>query len=353
MMRKLRRLLLLIKEFGLGNIFRILKDSIISLFKYNIIGSTVRLEASTLCQLRCHVCPLAQGKTGILGRGYLRFSDFQRFVEQNPRIRNIELSNYGEIFKNPDLEDIITFAHKKKINLTALNGVNLNTVNENIMEGLVKYGFKVIYVSIDGASRDTYRIYRRGGDLDVVLKNIERINDYKHKYGRQFPLLVWQFVVFGHNEHELPAAKKMARSLNMGFVVKLNWNKSYSPVKDEDFVRREMGYKTQEHYEKKNKRLSTPYCFQLWDSPQINWDGKLLGCCVNRRKDFGNVFEKGLESCLKSEKYTYAKKMLEGKVEPRKDIACFDCPYFDEVRSNKFTPLLGTFKRLGNILRNR
>jgi MoaA/NifB/PqqE/SkfB family radical SAM enzyme len=350
-MNQLKQTWRLLHEFGLRNIFRILKDSLISLSKYNIIGSTVRLEASTLCQLRCQVCPLALGKTGILGRGYLRFSDFQHFVKQNPRIRNIELSNYGEIFLNPDLEDIITFAHSKNINLFALNGVNLNQVSENILEALVKFRFKIIYVSIDGASSDTYRIYRRGGDFDRVLDNIKSINTYKEKYGRIFPRLVWQFVVFGHNEHQVPAAKKMAKALNMGFVTKLNWNKSYSPVKDKDFVRQEVGYATQDDYEQSTKRIVTPYCYQLWDSPQINWDGKLLGCCVNRRKDFGNVFEDGLESCLRSEKYIYAKKMLQGRAEPREDIPCFDCPYFKKVRSGGFNPLLGTLGRMRNVLK--
>jgi MoaA/NifB/PqqE/SkfB family radical SAM enzyme len=351
-MKRLKHLWSLIHEFGLGNIFRIFKDSLISLSKYNIIGSTVRLETSTLCQLRCQVCPLAQGKIGIVGRGYLRFSDFQNFVEQNPHIRNIELSNYGEIFLNPELKDIITFAYSKNINLTALNGVNLNEVSDDILEALVKFRFKIIYVSIDGASSDTYPIYRRGGDFDAVLDNIKRINFYKHKYGRQFPRLVWQFVLFGHNEHELPAAKKMSKDLDMEFVVKLNWNESYSPVRDKDFVRREMGYATRDDYEQRHKRFYMPYCYQLWDSPQINWDGKLLGCCVNRRKDFGNVFNEGLESCLKSEKYTYAKKMLQGKVKPRKDIPCFDCPHFPWIRSKKFIPVLGTLQRLNNVLKS-
>jgi len=93
-----------------------------------------------------------------------------------------------------------------------------------------------------------------------------------------------------------------------------------------------------------------PHCYQLWDSPQINWDGKLLGCCVNRKKDFGNVFEEGLENCLKSEKYIYAKNMLKGKVRPREDIPCFDCPNFERIRSKKFSPVLGTLRRLKNVL---
>lgn len=38
-------------------------------------------------------------------------------------------------------------------------------------------------------------------------------------------------------------------------------------------------------------------------NPQINWDGKLLGCCLNFWGDFGgNAFEQGLERILTSEK---------------------------------------------------
>ena len=39
-------------------------------------------------------------------------------------------------------------------------------------------------------------------------------------------------------------------------------------------------------------------------SPQINWDGRLLGCCQIYRSDWGmNVFEEGYLACLNSEPY--------------------------------------------------
>jgi len=75
-------------------------------------------------------------------------------------------------------------------------------------------------------------------------------------------------------------------------------------------------------------RIANRPCNQMLISPQINWDGKLLGCCVNRRLDFGNVFKEGLEECLKGEKYQYAKKMLVNKCKPRKDIPCSSCLYY-------------------------
>lgn len=47
-------------------------------------------------------------------------------------------------------------------------------------------------------------------------------------------------------------------------------------------------------------------------NPQINWDGKLLGCCLNFWGDFGgNAFEQGLEHVLSSENLAYARRMLQ------------------------------------------
>ena len=67
-------------------------------------------------------------------------------------------------------------------------------------------------------------------------------------------------------------------------------------------------------------------CKQLWNGPQINWDGMLLGCCGNAYKDFGvNVFEVGLEKALSSDLYVYTKKMLQGKVPGIEKSPCFTC----------------------------
>ena len=67
-------------------------------------------------------------------------------------------------------------------------------------------------------------------------------------------------------------------------------------------------------------------CWQLWYYPQINWDGKVLGCCINKSIDFGgNVFEDGLLKCLNSENIKYARLMLLGKKEPKEGIPCSEC----------------------------
>jgi len=68
---------------------------------------------------------------------------------------------------------------------------------------------------------------------------------------------------------------------------------------------------------------------QLWKHPQINWDGKVLGCCRNFWGDFGgNAFRDGLTPSLNHEKMSYARDMLEGKKPARPDIPCTTCELY-------------------------
>jgi hypothetical protein len=67
-------------------------------------------------------------------------------------------------------------------------------------------------------------------------------------------------------------------------------------------------------------------CYHLWKEPQINWDGRLLGCARNIWGNYAeNVFQDGLIACVNNEKIGYARKMLMGKVEATADIPCVNC----------------------------
>ena len=126
-------------------------DSLINYFKYGILGNSIRIDASNFCQLRCTSCFYSEG-TPPFTKKHLKFSDFKKFVDQYPTFKEIELSDNGEIFLNPELEEIIQYAHSKKVRLTARNGVNFSSVSEKLLEALVKYQFRILLVSLDGAS---------------------------------------------------------------------------------------------------------------------------------------------------------------------------------------------------------
>lgn len=298
----------------------------------------IRLEASTYCQLRCPTCPTTTGETHAgIGGGFLKFEDFKTLLDGSPWVEEIELSNYGEIFLNPDLPKILEHARSYGVRLTARNGVNLNNATDEMLEAVVKFGFEHLRCSLDGASNETYRQYRIRGNFDRVIANIRKINAFKQKYGTNRPGLTWQFVVFGHNEHEISKAREMARELGMEFHLKLNWDDSFSPVQDEDMVRREIdaGVASRDEYKEKYGSQYTQYiCHQLWDWPQVNWNGDILGCCRNNWGSFGgNAFKDGLGESLNNEQMRYARDMLLGRREPRDDIPCTTCRIYKNMRA--------------------
>ena len=77
-------------------------------------------------------------------------------------------------------------------------------------------------------------------------------------------------------------------------------------------------------------------CLQLWNEPQINWDGKVLGCCVNYWQGFGgNAFDDGLIPAVNGEKITYAREMLVGKAPARDDVPCTRCSKYQRMAAEK------------------
>jgi MoaA/NifB/PqqE/SkfB family radical SAM enzyme len=316
------------------------KFTLISLINSQIKPRGIRLEAATVCQLKCPSCETAQGITHEkLGSGFLKLKDFEKLVDENTWVSTIELSNWGEIFLNPDLSDIIQYAYENNVALRASNGVNLNTVKEKILEDLVKYKFRHLTCSIDGASSETYSIYRQGGNFEKVIQNIKKINHYKALYRSEFPILTWQFVVFGHNEHEIDTMQLIAKDLNMNVRLKLSWDEKFSSIKNEELVRKKikLGVASRSEYLEKYgvTYLQKRICSQLWKNPQINWDGKILGCCYNYWGDFGNAFESGLKDGLNNEKISYARQMLCGKVEAKEGIPCTTCGHYRKMKENE------------------
>lgn len=161
--------------------------------------------------------------------------NFRKFVDENPKIRTIELSNAGEIFLNREMAEIIEYAFYQEVHLTAWNGTNFNTVKLEVLDAIVHYGFRDLNIAIDGVTQEVYEQYRVRGDLSKVLKNIQTINELKKKYHSPFPRMNWQFIIFGHNEHQIPQVAQMAKESGMTFSLKIPDDPDgFSPVRNKE-----------------------------------------------------------------------------------------------------------------------
>lgn len=296
-----------------------------------VFPAAIRIEACSLCQLRCVLCPRTTGETDeIIGKGYLKFDHFESLIVRNPQIRQVELGNFGEVFLNPELPRILQYAFERGVVTEVDEGVNLNDATEEALEALVIYQTARVRCAIDGVTNEVYQRYRVGGDLRKVIRNIEKINALKEKHRSSKPHLIFQFVVFGQNEGEMEGAALLARMLGMEMSFKLNFYTDALTVQDPDRVRRFLGYADRTEYlERERRHYMRHQCYEMWLSPQINWDGKLLGCSRNMWGVYaGNAFKEDLMSCINNEKMRYAREMLTGRKPPRQDIPCTRCGVF-------------------------
>ena len=266
---------------------------------------------------------------GNVGRGYLKAADFERFIELNPYIESVELSNNGEPFLNPEITEILRIGREKKVSVSFLNGTNLNILPEVVAEALVAYKVQDITVGIDGATQEVYSKYRRNGDFSQVIENIQLINKYKEKYQSNFPQIHWQYVLMADNECDIAKAKELAGGLGMDIYFKLDWQGEYVPQNIEEvtsltglqiFNRKDW----ERVYERK---YTSQMCSQMIFQPQINWDGSVLGCCGNYMATWeGNAFYSDLIHVLNDSMYRCAVvALLRGAYDVKLAGVCKNC----------------------------
>lgn len=217
------------------------------------------------------------------------------------------------------MSKILIYANEKQIEITIGNGTNFNDVSNEILELLVKTQVKFINISLDGASQEIYSIYRQKGNFDKVINNIKKLNEYKKKYNSKYPELQWQYIIMEHNLKELKRAKNMAKELDMKISYTYDCIKNNFAIAESDRERIKeitgLEYLTQTEYNEANDEhiYGDYYCYQMLYSPQINFDGRLLGCCLVWDEDYGiNCFEEGLVNALNCEKYLSTIKILMG-----------------------------------------
>ena len=103
-----------------------------------------------------------------------------------------------------------------------------------------------------------------------------------------------------------------------------------------DEARRRLGFVSEPEFkEKTGVEYTLRTCFGLWNRPVINWDGRVLGCCVNFWDDLGgNAFRDGLSASVNGERITYQRQMLLGRRPARDDMPCLKCNLFQSMQED-------------------
>jgi radical SAM protein with 4Fe4S-binding SPASM domain len=126
-----------------------------------------------------------------------------------------------------------------------------------------------------------------GGVFGLVMENLEFLAKTVKKAGANTDI-IWNFIVFRHNEHEVEIAKQISRSIGVNFRLGLMRTSMKDEIllphkeaiaKDLDWIPNDPSLSA---YDKKNLRpvKIIKSCRKPWQEISVNWDGKVFACCA-------------------------------------------------------------------------
>lgn len=261
------------------------------------------IEPTTSCNLRCSECPSGM-RSFTRPTGMLQQSLFNKTIDELHKDL-IWLTFYfqGEPYLNKDFLTMVNYAHRKGIySMTSTNAHYFTA--ENARE-TVQSGLSRIIISMDGITQETYEQYRKGGSLDKVKEGIELLVTAKKELKSLTPHIVLQFIVFGHNEHEVAEVQRLGKKWGVD-EVKIKSAQIY------DFNNSHLLPSASEHSRYKNENGSyiikhelKNHCWRMWSSAVITWDGKVIPCCFDKDATYqlGNVSENEFHNIWRSKAY--------------------------------------------------
>ena len=183
------------------------------------------IELSSLCNAACPCCPRFQSNSPIINEHlYLDYITIDKFKEWFPksildRVKHLKLcGNHGDLGTNPDLIEIFKYLSNfnfKKLSFNTNGGMKTPLFWKELAEVCNTFKFKTNPIfSIDGLE-DTNHIYRRNVNWKKLLKNVKSFNNTIKNENVE---IVWDFLVFKHNEHQLDEVKKLSRKLKFNLV---------------------------------------------------------------------------------------------------------------------------------------
>src|SRR6202158_2314821 len=166
------------------------------------------IEPTSFCNLRCPACPTGL-RLGLRPSVAIKEDLFKSAIDElGDYIFHLNMYNWGEPLLHKQTPKLIRYAKEKDIKILMSTNLSIKLTDDYI-ENLVKSGLDSLIVSLDGASEETYKRYRISGDFNLVRNNILRIQEVKKRLGVQTPKVIWQFLVFKHNEHEIEQARAL------------------------------------------------------------------------------------------------------------------------------------------------
>jgi len=295
------------------------------------------VEPSARCNLHCALCPVTAGLER--SQGFMDLVVFKKVIDEvGDYVFTVLLWDWGEPFLNPSIYAMISYARQKEIKVvSSTNGHLFGSADH--ADRLILSGIDTIIFAVDGISQETYSRYRQGGDLESALQGIRTVVARKRALRSKTPLVNFRFIVMGHNEHEIPRLKDLAKSLGVDALTLKTLNnclrdpyvggESGHPEGNREFLPRNQYYQRFKYDSTglERVRLRRNPCKQLWCNPTIHWRGSVVPCTFDPKDKYilGDVREDSLRKIWSGAAYRQMRRRFRTGWE--KISLCAECSY--------------------------
>ncbi|MBI3232703.1 MAG: SPASM domain-containing protein [Bacteroidetes bacterium] len=289
---------------------------------------SVSIEPTTSCNLRCPQCPSGL-RSFSRETGMLEFQTFSKIIDElSPTLTYLTLYFQGEPYLNPDFLKFVSYASSK--NIYTATSTNCHHMTKQKAKETVDSGLNRLIISIDGTTQEVYQEYRIGGNLTKVIEGTRMLVEAKREAKNKSLHIIWQFIVFKHNEHQIEQFKELAKSIGVDEIgIKtaqiydfengsdlIPENEKYSRYAKEEVI-------YSNGYSFKNKLLN--HCWRMWQGCVFTWDGNVVPCCFDKdaTHTLGNVNYSTFKSIWNGQDYNQFRKSM---LVSRKEIdICKNC----------------------------
>ncbi|MGQ9627416.1 MAG: radical SAM/SPASM domain-containing protein [Anaerolineae bacterium] len=290
------------------------------------------LDPSSVCQLHCPFCPTGL-REGHRARTLMSLEFFKRIMDElGLYLFRLDLYNWGEPLLNKHFVDMVRYA--KQSNIWVCTSTNLSLgLSDHQVEDLVTSGLDKLIISLDGVTEEKYLKYRFDGNFELVMENMRAIVRKKRELGLNRPAVVWQFLVFRHNEEDIETAKRMAAEIGVELYLAAPFVKQEEPWKEMTPTLEEFNLYSGRAQEGTKKVVAPTLdakpkrCDWLYASAAINANGSVSPCCAiwEEKDDFGNL-QGGDFKKLYNKMYQFARDSFLRRTKSEIDIICNRCP---------------------------
>ena len=190
--------------------------------------SMVSLRVTNACNHRCPVCG-QYGVSGYMGEpnrrkdllGTLPFETYRRVVDDLAFSQPVYYATGGEPFLYPGIVELLNYAKARgSVVFIVTNGVKL----EQHAEEIVRNGWDLLVVSLDGPEKVHDACRRTDGAYRALVQGIHAVQEWRSRLGKVRPFVVTSTTLSRENAACLEATFDIGRTLRPDVMaVFLSW----------------------------------------------------------------------------------------------------------------------------------